>query len=151
LLFSLIFYCIHTNLIIYQPRSRSRSAWRSTSRDPQDVRDAIDTAKCSEDAALVEELMRFFVEVKDKECFCAMLFTCNELVKPDVALELAWRNGYTDYMMPFVIHYVRNIDAKVKELDDRTAPKTNDSANGAAAAAGMITGREIGGYSETGR
>ncbi len=51
--------------------------------------------KCvnSQDAELVEQLLRFFVEVEAKECFAACLFTCFELARPDVVLELAWRNN----------------------------------------------------------
>ena len=32
-----------------------------------------------------------------------MLFTCYELIRPDVALELAWRNNYYDFFMPYII------------------------------------------------
>jgi len=92
-------------------------------------KDAIDTAAESESSELVEGLLRFFVEEqKDQECFCACLFTCFGLVAPDVAIELAWRYQMTDFVMPYVIQYVRNLDAKVKVLDDRTAPKAEDSA-----------------------
>ena len=65
-------------------------------------KDAIDTAAESKDIELVEELLRFFVSVKDKSCFAATLHTAYDLVKPDVAIELAWRNGYTDFAMPYV-------------------------------------------------
>ena len=44
----------------------------------------------SGDPALAEDLLRFFVDVCDKECFCATLYTCYKIVTPDVALELAW-------------------------------------------------------------
>ena len=64
-------------------------------------KDAIDTAAESRDGELVEDLLRFFVSVKDKACFAATLYTTYDLVKPDVAIELAWRNGYTDFAMPY--------------------------------------------------
>lgn len=65
-------------------------------------KDAIDTAAESTDADIVEELLRFFVSVNDKACFAATLHTCYDLIRPDIALELAWRNGYTDFTMPYM-------------------------------------------------
>ncbi len=117
-------------------------------------KDAIETANASGDADLVEELLRFFVGVKDKECFCAVLFTCNELVKPDVAMELAWRNGYTDFVMPYMIQYIADMDKKVKEIDARTAKPKEASENEATAVAAMqfsnetmmLTNGAVGGY-----
>ena len=74
--------------------------------------DAMETAALSEDKALAEELLRFFVEniKKDscpKSCFAACLFTCFELIRPDVVLELAWRYGLTEYCMPFMVQTLR--------------------------------------------
>ena len=65
-------------------------------------KDAIDTVAESGDADLVEELLRFFVAQKDKSCFSATMYTCYDLVRPDIAIELAWRHGYTDYAMPYM-------------------------------------------------
>ncbi|CAN0452977.1 unnamed protein product, partial [Hapterophycus canaliculatus] len=55
-------------------------------------KDAIDTAAESGDTSLAEDLLSFFVNIGDKECFCAALYTCYSLIRPDVAMELAWRN-----------------------------------------------------------
>lgn len=30
------------------------------------------------------------------------MYTCYDLVSPDVAIELAWRHGYTDFAMPYM-------------------------------------------------
>ena len=114
------------------------------SKQDKMYKDAIETANFSGDAALVEELMRFFVGVQDKECFCAMLYTCNDLVKPDVAIELAWRNEYVPFVMPYIIQYVKNLSDKVKEIDERTKPKKEDELqnDAAAAAANMMYGND---------
>jgi clathrin heavy chain len=37
------------------------------------------------------------------QCFAACLYTCYDLIRPDVALELAWKNGVMDMAMPFLI------------------------------------------------
>ena len=76
------------------------------SKEDRMYKDAIDTASESHDTDLAEELLRFFVSVHDKSCFAATLHTCYDLIKPDVALELAWRHGYNDYAMPFMYVYM---------------------------------------------
>jgi len=83
-------------------------------------KDCIDCASDSEDPELAEDILRFFVSVHDKECFCATLFTCYKLIKPDVAMELAWRHGYVDFVMPYMIQFVKNLSDKVQVLDERT-------------------------------
>ena len=65
------------------------------SKEDRMYKDAIDTTSESNDGDLCEELLRFFVSVKDKACFTATLYTCYDLVKPDVAMELAWRKAQT--------------------------------------------------------
>ena len=104
-------------------------------------KDAIDTAAESGDADLVEELLRFFVSTDDKAGFSACLFTCYDLVRPDVAVELAWRNGYTDHAMPYVIQYLRHLHDKVNTFETRTAPPPEPEAEeDSASGAGLIMG-----------
>jgi clathrin heavy chain len=105
-------------------------------------KDAIDTAAESGDADLVEDLLRFFVNTNDKAGFSACLFTCYDLVRPDVAVELAWRNGYTDHAMPYVIQYLRHLHDKINTIETRTAPPPEPEAeeNDGSAGAGLIMG-----------
>ena len=90
------------------------------------LQDAIDTAAESADADLVEDLLRFFVSVQDKECFAAVLFTCYDLIRPDVALELAWRNNYYDFFLPYMIQYMRHTHEKIKALEAKTLIKESE-------------------------
>jgi clathrin heavy chain len=91
-------------------------------------KDAIDTSNDSNDPDIVESLLRFFVEKSDKECFCATLYTCYDLVRPDVALELAWRNKYEDFAMPYLIQFMRHLTEKVDAIDERTkAPEVEQT------------------------
>jgi clathrin heavy chain len=75
--------------------------------------------------------------VQDKACFAATLYTCYDLIRPDTAVELAWRNGYTDYAMPFIIQYLRHLHDKVKVFEERTAPPKEDTAAADAIAQGL--------------
>ncbi len=51
------------------------------------AQDAMETASQSADPEIAEELLHFFVEQGQRECFAACLYTCYDLIKPDVAME----------------------------------------------------------------
>mmetsp|Transcript_17587 Transcript_17587/g.26695 ORF Transcript_17587/g.26695 Transcript_17587/m.26695 type:complete len:1735 (-) Transcript_17587:150-5354(-) len=91
-------------------------------------KDCIDTANESQDGETIEGLLRFFCETSEKECFCAALYTCYAHVSPDVALELGWINGYHNFVMPFLINTLRHTHERLKKLEDRTAPPTEEEA-----------------------
>jgi clathrin heavy chain len=97
-------------------------------------KDAIDTVADSADKALAEELLRFFVDIDDKPCFSATCYTCYDLITPDVVVELAWRNGFIDQAMPYMVQYLKMIHEKVMTLDKRTAPVEDDETAAAEAA-----------------
>eukprot|EP00286_Rhodomonas_abbreviata_P018853 CAMPEP_0181303774 /NCGR_PEP_ID=MMETSP1101-20121128/8752_1 /TAXON_ID=46948 /ORGANISM="Rhodomonas abbreviata, Strain Caron Lab Isolate" /LENGTH=1715 /DNA_ID=CAMNT_0023409399 /DNA_START=168 /DNA_END=5311 /DNA_ORIENTATION=+ len=101
--------------MLYNKNKRYQQALELAKKDKL-YKDAMQTAATSQDADLVEELLRFFVEVEAKECFAACLFTCYEYVKPDVVLELAWRNNIMDYSMPYLIQVARAYTTKVDTL-----------------------------------
>lgn len=79
-------------------------------------KDAIDTALESGKEELAEELLRFFAAKGDKECFAACLYTCYEFAKPDVAMELAWRYGMMEFVMPFMIQTVRDLTKRMDHM-----------------------------------
>ena len=85
-------------------------------------KDCIDTANESADEEIIEGLLRFFCETSERECFCAALYTCFAHVRPDVALELGWLNGYHNFVMPFLIQNMRQTYERLKVLEDRTKP-----------------------------
>lgn len=33
-----------------------------------------------------------------------MLYACNDLIRPDVVLEVSWRHGLNDFTMPYMIN-----------------------------------------------
>jgi clathrin heavy chain len=79
-------------------------------------KDAMETAAQSGEPELAEELLKSFIEDGNKECFSACLYTCYDLIKPDVALELAWMNGMTDHVMPYMIQVMRDTTTKLDTL-----------------------------------
>ncbi len=85
---------------------------------------AVDTAAESKNPEMVMELLNFFVEEGERECFAAALYTCYDLVGPDVVLELAWKNGMQDVAMPFFIQWTRDTHNKLKALEEQVNPKS---------------------------
>jgi len=73
----------------------------------------METVAESKDQELAEELVRYFVDAKKYECFAATLFTCYDLLKPDVILEIVWRNNIKDFAMPYFIQVMREYLPKV--------------------------------------
>lgn len=67
----------------------------------------------SKDTELAEELLAWFLKEDKKECFAACLFTCYDLLRPDVVLETAWRHNIMDFSMPYFIQVMREYLTKV--------------------------------------
>jgi len=112
--------------------------------------DATETAAESKDQDLAESLLYYFVEHGQSECFAAALFTCYELIRPDVVLEIAWRHDLMDFAMPFMVQTFREfhtnlnkVTIKVEEAEkERLAKeeeaKANKEGGGGVADAGLV-------------
>jgi len=87
-------------------------------------KEAMETANASNDVKIVSDLLNFFITNNERECFSATLFTCYNLIEPDVVMELAWKNGLIDQCMPYLIQSMRDMNLKIKELDERTKINT---------------------------
>ncbi|XP_076859512.1 clathrin heavy chain 1 isoform X2 [Brachyhypopomus gauderio] len=79
-------------------------------------KDAMQYAAESKDGEEAQALLRWFLEEGRRECFAACLFTCYELLAPDVVMELAWRHGLQDFAMPYFTQVMREYLNKVDEL-----------------------------------
>ena len=100
---------------IYQKNLRWKQSM-AISKSDKLYKDAMETCAKSGEQELAEELLKFFVEEKMNECFAACLYTCYDLLRPDIVLELAWMNGMTDFAFPFMIQYMRELNSKVESL-----------------------------------
>ncbi|OON14791.1 hypothetical protein X801_09416 [Opisthorchis viverrini] len=78
--------------------------------------DAMQYACESRNPEIAEELLRWFLAENLPDCFSACLYRCYDLLRPDVVLELAWRNGLVDMAMPFMIQAMRELTTKVIEF-----------------------------------
>eukprot|EP00918_Siedleckia_nematoides_P052760 GHVU01115232.1.p1 GENE.GHVU01115232.1~~GHVU01115232.1.p1 ORF type:complete len:1420 (+),score=245.63 GHVU01115232.1:120-4379(+) len=89
-------------------------------------KDAMQYAAESRDTNIAEELLAWFLDEKNRECFTACLFQCYDLLRPDVILELAWRHNIMDFAMPYMIQVIREYTAKVDRLEQSEAVRAEE-------------------------
>ena len=80
----------------------------------------METVAESKDPALAEDLMRAIMDMDDKELFAAMLYSCYSLIKPDVAMELAWRKNMFEFVMPYFIQQMHDMSKRVESVQKST-------------------------------
>lgn len=71
------------------------------------------TAATSNSTEVAEEILSYFVDIGNKECFAATLFICFDLLRADIVEELSWLHGLNDFYMPFKIQVQRSQVEKV--------------------------------------
>lgn len=117
--------------LIYKRNLKWRKAV-SLAKADRLYRDAMETASQSQDRDIAEDLLRFFVAEQVPECLAACLYTCYELVRPDVALEVAWANGLMDTVMPYMVQFLRDYSGRVDTLWKERAEALKASKEGEA-------------------
>ncbi|EPE29243.1 Clathrin heavy-chain terminal [Glarea lozoyensis ATCC 20868] len=98
---------------------RKNKRWeKSIALSKQDklFKDAIETAAMSAKSDVVEELLRYFVDIGSRECYVGMLYACYELIPIHVVMEVSWRHGLTDFTMPFMINYLAQQSSTIETL-----------------------------------
>ncbi|KAJ3319704.1 hypothetical protein HDV06_006120 [Boothiomyces sp. JEL0866] len=91
-------------------------------------KDAIETAAESKSAEVAEELLSYFVKEGRKDSFTACLYACYDLLRPDVVMEVAWRNGLQDFAMPYLIQVARETFTKLKVLEEADQQRSTKEA-----------------------
>merc|ERR1712129_618026 len=108
--------------LVYKKNKRYKQSI-DLSKEDKMYKDAMETAFASGSPDLAEALLRYFVDSDMKECFAACLYTCYDLIRPDVGLELAWRKNMLDFAMPFLIQTLREYTGRIDALDKKTQKK----------------------------
>lgn len=111
--------CRRISSLLYRKNKKYKKSIEVAQKDKL-WKEAMETVAESRDKTLAEELMRYIMAMEDKELFAAMLYTCYELIQPDVALELAWRSDLTEYVMPYFIQYVKDLSSRVDTVQKKT-------------------------------
>eukprot|EP01006_Ploeotia_vitrea_P038806 TRINITY_DN66279_c7_g9_i1.p1 TRINITY_DN66279_c7_g9~~TRINITY_DN66279_c7_g9_i1.p1 ORF type:complete len:1733 (+),score=1150.79 TRINITY_DN66279_c7_g9_i1:482-5680(+) len=107
---------------LYKMNKRFKESIKLSKQDRM-WQDCMETVAESKDKTLAEDLLRFFVDNDEKECFGACLFACYELLSPDVVLELAWRHNLMHFSMPYMIQTFRHYEDRVEKLEARLDAK----------------------------
>ncbi|CAB4017469.1 clathrin heavy chain 1-like [Paramuricea clavata] len=100
---------------LYKGNNRWQQSVELCKRDKL-YKDAMIYSSESRNAEIAEDLLNWFLENKNYECFASALFTCYDLLHPDVVLELAWKNNILDFAMPYVIQVLKEYITKVDSL-----------------------------------
>ena len=111
--------CRRISALLYRKGKSYKKSIEISKKDDL-YQDAMETVAESKDPALAEELLRFIMTRQDKELVAAMLYNCYELIKPDVAMEVGWRCGLQEYVMPYFIQFVRDMSDKVEGVQKST-------------------------------
>ncbi|KAL6300041.1 hypothetical protein BKA93DRAFT_741376, partial [Sparassis latifolia] len=80
-------------------------------------KDAMITAAVSNSIEVAEDLLSYFVDIGNKECFAAMLYICFDLLRADIVEELSWQHGLNDFYMPYRIQNSRTFVEKMGALE----------------------------------
>ena len=134
---------------LYKKNGRYKESIELSKQDKL-YRDAMDSAAQSGDTALVDDLIAFFVTEGEQECFAACLFTCYDLVKPDVVLELAWRHGLSDFAMPYVVQFVGEYSKRLEALEVAEAARSGSGDDGQMDVPSMDTPMALPQYAQQG-
>ena len=111
--------CRRISALLYRKNQKYKKSIEVSIKDDM-FKDAMESVSESKDPQLAEDLMRAINEKDDKELFAAMLYTCYELIKPDVAMEMAWRNNMMEFVMPYMIQMMRDMTNKVDNVQKST-------------------------------
>lgn len=100
---------------LYKAKSKWAQAIELFKTDKQ-FQDAMIAAAESKDRKIAEDLLQYFIAQGHPEAFSAALYHCYDILRPDVVLELAWRNKMSDFAMPFLIQSFSDLHTKVEQL-----------------------------------
>lgn len=89
-------------------------------------KDAMEFTAESKNKDLAEELINWFLDNGNFDCFAATLFQCYDLLSPDVVLELAWKHRIMDFAMPYFIQATREYTTKVDKLEDAESKRADE-------------------------
>ncbi|KAH9935862.1 clathrin heavy chain [Epithele typhae] len=110
---------------------KKNSKWEESialSKQDKLYKDTIVTAAASVSSEIAEELLSYFVDIGNKECFAATLYCCFDLLRADIVEEMSWQHGLNDFYMPYKIQRTRSLVDKLaaleKEVKERSKKDT---------------------------
>ena len=117
--------------------------------------DLLKTAAISKSTKIAHELLDYFVETGNHECFVALLYVCYDLIEFDYVLELSWLHDLSNFVKPYEISIAyenrKRMDELYADLQKRKAAEQEDEETPTGQPL-MITNGPVGGlgYQPTG-
>lgn len=78
--------------------------------------DLLKTAALSKSRKIAHELLDYFVETGNRECFVALLYVCYSLIDHDYVMELGWLHELTNFIKPYEISIAYENQKKLNEV-----------------------------------
>ncbi|CAD2113784.1 clathrin heavy chain, putative [Plasmodium vinckei] len=118
--------------LLYKKNKKFKEAINLSKKEGQ-IKDAIDIARVSKNHLYIEDLINYFIQIKNKEALCACLIACYDILKPDYVLEIIWLSGFKDqamlYFIQIISDYTQQIETMKKQIEDiEKEKKMNKSA-----------------------
>ena len=88
--------------------------------------DAMQYSGESRQIPVAEDLIAWFLEIGRHDCFTACLYSCYDLLRPDVIMELAWKHNIMDFAMPYLMQVTREYISKVDKLLESDAERAEE-------------------------
>lgn len=76
----------------------------------------IKTAALSKSTKIAHELLEYFVETGNHECFVALLYSCYEYIESDYVLEMSWLHDLGNFIKPYEISIAAENQKKLNEV-----------------------------------
>ncbi|KAJ3481158.1 hypothetical protein NLI96_g7849 [Meripilus lineatus] len=99
---------------------KKNSKWEESialSKQDKLYKDAMVTAAVSGSTEVAEDLLSYFVDIGNKECFSALLYICFDLLRSDIVEEMSWQHGLNDFFMPYKIQRQRTLVDRLAALE----------------------------------
>lgn len=112
-----VLLCYHC--IASHNASQKNARWEESialSKQDKLYKDTMITAASSSSTEVAEELLSYFVDIGNKECFSAMLYISFDLLREDVVEELSWQHALNDFVMPYKIQKKRTLIDRVSDV-----------------------------------
>lgn len=117
--------------------------------------DLLKTAALSKSTKITHDLLDYFVETGNRECFVALLYVCYDLIEYDYVLELSWLHDLANFIKPYEISIAyenrKRMDELYADLQKRKAAEQEEDETPVGQPL-MITNGPVGGlgYQPTG-
>jgi clathrin heavy chain len=86
------------------------------SKQDKPYKNTMVTASVSGLTEVAKELLSYFIDISNRECFATVLYICFNLLRLDVMEELSWQHSLNDFYMLYKIQVGRSLVGRLTFL-----------------------------------